>query len=554
MNPQLQSMIGQAVQAFQVGNHARAETILQKILQLHPNNLPAIHILGLIKASEAKHSEAAQLLSKAVKLEPNDPSLRYNLAKALAASGMDIQSLPHHEKAATLTPKNPEVWLNYAKSLANLSRHEEALEKIHIALDIQPEYLEALISKSAILNELNHFDDSLATSDLALGVNPLAQDAWSNRGGALKGLGRFHDALDAYDRAISIDGNYSQAWFNRGVLLKDLKYFEEAIASYDKAIDLNLNDGDSHWNRALLQLNKGNFIEGFRGFEWRWKRANAESYRHKEIPTLQNAQDIGGKKILVWAEQGLGDTIQFCRYISLLEERGVKVLFEVQASLVSVMANSFPSVEVVALGQKIEGIELQVPVASLPMLFETTLSTIPKHSPYLKIPSSKKEDWKNKLLSQNGKLNIGIACSGNFNFDKTDGNRRPIPLEKFNQLAPLANLFLVQKDLRALDETYVKQHPEIQYLGEAMQDFEDTGGIVENMDLVIAIDTSLAHFSAALAKETWVLLPSVADWRWLENQEETPWYSNIKLYRQQSPGDWDEVIQRVKNDLLARQR
>jgi len=545
MNPQLQSMIGQAVQAFQVGNHARAETILQKILQLHPNNLPAIHILGLIKASEAKHSEAAQLLSKAVKLEPNDPSLRYNLAKALAASGMDIQSLPHHEKAATLTPKNPEVWLNYAKSLANLSRHEEALEKIHIALDIQPEYLEALISKSAILNELNHFDDSLATSDLALGVNPLAQDAWSNRGGALKGLGRFHDALDAYDRAISIDGNYSQAWFNRGVLLKDQKRFDEAMASYEKAIDIKPDDVDAHWNKALLQLTTGNLLEGFQGYEWRWKRSNAEAYRHKDISSLKSLQDLGGKSLLVWAEQGLGDTIQFSRYIPMLLSCGAKVFFEIQPPLASVIARSYPSVKTIPIGQNIEGIDFQIPLASLPGLFSTNLLTIPIQGAYLKSCPLKIEYWSQKLKSGNGKKNIGFACSG------ITGN--PIPLEKFSTISSMANLFLIQKSLRKSDEESLNKVAGLQVLGDLMEDFEDTAGIVESMDLIISVDTSLAHFAAALGKKTWTLLPYVPEWRWLDNLEDTPWYPGMKLYRQQSPGDWDEVMQRVKQDILLHQ-
>jgi tetratricopeptide (TPR) repeat protein len=542
MTPDMQFMIGQAVQAFQAGNHMRAEGLLIKILQSSPKNLPALHILGLIKAAESKHVEAADYLLRAVKLDPNEPSLRYNLAKALAASGKDLDSLIHHQRAAELMPQSPEVWLNFGKSLATLGRYQESLGAIEKALNIQPNYLEALINKSAVLNELKQYEESLLTSKHALDLSPLSKEVWSNQGGALKGLGYFTKALEAYEKAIAIDPKYAQAWFNRGVLLKELRRFDEAFSSYHSAININPNEVDAHWNLALLKLATGNFLQGFQEYEWRWKRANAEAYRHKNVSPLKKLGDVAGKKILVWAEQGLGDTIQFSRFMPELVELGAEIIFEVQPLLSSLMERSYPQVKVAPIGEQIEHVDLQIPMLSLPGVFGVDLGDVPNKIPYLLASSEKINFWRQKITGSSNKLSIGIACSGI--------TGAPIPLEKFSEIIPYTNIFLIQKDLKSSDSEALVRFPSIQYLGEQIKTFDDTAGIIENMDLVISVDTSLAHLAGALGKRTWVLLPYVAEWRWLDSRDDSPWYPSMRLYRQVGAGDWDEVMQRVKEDLI----
>ena len=241
MNPQLQLMLQQAIQAFQGGNFDRAESILKSVLQVNPKNLPALHILGLIKASQAHYKDAVLLLARAAKISPNEASIQYNLAKALADSGSDKESIPHHKKAVELAPNNPEVWLNYGKTSSNLSRYDEALSYFDKALSLKPDYAEAYLNKGAVLKDLNRHEEAILFADKALTINPSLSEAWFNKGLALHVLKRYEEALAHYDKAIRLKPDYAEAWSNKGIVLKELKRYEEALAHYDKAIGLKPN-------------------------------------------------------------------------------------------------------------------------------------------------------------------------------------------------------------------------------------------------------------------------------------------------------------------------
>jgi predicted O-linked N-acetylglucosamine transferase (SPINDLY family) len=238
MNPQLQTMLQQAIQAFQSGNFDSADLILKRVLQADSKNLPALHILGLIKASQANHKEAADFLGRAARIHPNDASIQYNLAKALADSGNNKDAIAHHKKAVALAPNNPEAWLNYGKSASNLGRYEDALVWFGKALSLKPDYAEALLNKGAILKVLKKLEEAIALAEQALSINPNLVEAWSNKGGALKELKRFDEAVVHYDKAISLKPDYHETWSNKGVALYELNQFDEAITHYDKALSL----------------------------------------------------------------------------------------------------------------------------------------------------------------------------------------------------------------------------------------------------------------------------------------------------------------------------
>jgi hypothetical protein len=254
---------------------------------------------------------------------------------------------------------------------------------------------------------------------------------------------------------------------------------------------------------------------------------------------------VRNKKILVWAEQGFGDTLQFARYIPKLIELGAHVTFEVQGALSSLFQNQY-ACTLISKGDPIGDIDLQTPLLSLPLLFQTNLYSIPSNIPYLQASPKAIAQWKSKLSLESNKLNIGFACSGNINFDLKHGNKRPVPLGSFSKLAKEHNLFLIQKEIRESDQDTLKTLANIHYLGDLIHNFEDTAAIIQNMDLIISIDTSLAHLAGALGKRMIVLLPWCPDWRWLATGTSNPWYPEATLIRQAHAGDWNPVIEQLE--------
>ena len=543
MNSPLELMINQAIQAFQSGNLNSAEIILDRVLAAHSKNLPALHILGLVKATQSKHKEAAELLKRAIRLNPSDPSLHYNLAKALQESGADKESLPHHKKAVELNPTNPEAWLNYGKSLSNLGLNIDALDVYKNSLQINPNYTEAFLNIGATLKDLDRYEEALNYADKALSINPTHSEALSNRGAILNELKRYDEALASYDKAINLKPDYYEAWYNKGVTLGELKRYDEALASYDKAIILKPDYSAAHWNKALTQLVLGNFESGWKNHEYRWKKTKAEPMRHQQFPLLTNLNEISGKIVLVWSEQGYGDTIQFSRFIEKLIELKADVIFEVQEPLKALLQNSFLHPKIISQEESTGVIDFQIPLVSLPLLFSTNFDNIPSTNSYIRADEDNLIFWRDKLNSTNKKMNIGVACSGNKNH--LNDKNRSMDLRFFEPITDKANLFLIQKDLREKDRDFLSQHPGIKFLGEEIKSFNDSASIIQAMDLVITVDTSLAHLSGALGKPTLIMLPWNPEWRWLLDRQDSPWYPTAKLFRQPNRDNWEAVIKEV---------
>ena len=261
MNPHLQIMLQQAIQAFQGGNFDGAELMLKRVLQVDSKNLTGLHVLGLIKASQANYKEAADFLGRAARIDPNEASIQYNLAKALTDSGNDKEAVIHHKKAVALAPNNPEAWLNYGKTASNLGRYEDALVWYSKALSLRPDYAEAALNKGAALNELKRYEEAMTFTELGLAINPNLAEAWSNRGVSLKELKRYEEAIDCYDRALKLKPDYHEAWSNKGVTLHALKHFDEAIDCYDRALSLK-PDYHEAWLNKGVTLNELKHFDG----------------------------------------------------------------------------------------------------------------------------------------------------------------------------------------------------------------------------------------------------------------------------------------------------
>ena len=574
-------MLNQAVQAMQNGNFSGAETILKRVIQAHPTNLAALNILGLASASQSKHQEAIEIFKKAVRINNKDPSLHYNLAKALLESGQHIDALQHHKKTTELATKNPNAWLNYGKSLSNLGKHQEAIEKYDRALSIESGFAEAFLNKGASLKELKKYREALDCAEKALSLNSSLAEAWSNRGVALKELRRYQEAIESYEKAISIKPDFYETWSNRGLVLKELGRYQEAIESYEKAISIKpdfyeawLNHGsalseiknydqavksynhtinikpdfyNAHCNKAFIQLLTGDFENGWVNYEHRWGITKAEPYRHSNIARLKDVQEVKDKKILVWGEQGHGDTIQFVRYVQMIQDKGAKVTLEVQPSLKKLLSDSITNCEVICPGESSQKYDYEIPLMSLGLLFKTNLSSIPSKTRYLRASEAKLEFWSQNLKLKDGQLNIGIACSG-FIGEKHFDNRL-IDIEKFQPFSDSANIFLIQKDLRSSDAKYLESQKSIRYLGNEIHSFEDTAAIIELMDSIVTIDTSIAHLAGALNKKTYLILAWNPDWRWLQDRSDSPWYPSVNLIRQKSINNWDGCLESIFTSL-----
>jgi len=620
MTPQLQTILHQAVQAFQSGNLDSADLMLKRVLQIDSKNLPALHILGLIKVSQSHYKEAADYLGRAARLNPNDASIHYNLAKALSDSGNDKDALIHHKKAVALALTNPEAWLNYGKSLSNLGCYEEALIQFDKALGLRPDYAEALLNKGAALKglkkyeealifvenalainpnlvggwsnkgvtlkelkrydeaiahfdkalslkpdyaeaysnkgnalyELKRYDEAIAYFDKALSLKPDYPEAWSNKGSTLHELIRYEEAIAHYDKALSLKPDYAEGWSNKGVTLNELKRYDEAIAHYDKALSLKPDHHEASWNKSLSLLLQGDFDNGLPLYESRWyseKISVIAGKRLFEKPTWLGVESLKDKTILLYGEQGFGDFIQFCRYAKLVADLGAKVILEVPQPLAGLMKDLEGVTQLVIKGKELPFFDYQCPLLSLPLVFKTNLFNIPNAISYIKIDShpNKILEWKTRL-GPKLKPRVGLAWSGNPNH-RNDHNRSLLLADILPFLATQFEYVSLQKEVREVDKLTLNSNTHILNFASHLNDFVDTAALIENLDLVISVDTSVAHLSGALGKKVWTLLQNVPDWRWLLDREDSPWYPSMKLYRQISIGDWNGVLDRVKSDL-----
>ena len=440
-------------------------------------------------------------------------------------------------------PKNKKYHYELGAVYLTKNNLEKAIQKFNDALNIDPKYFEALHEMGVALNLVGKNKESLEKFTLASLINANSAELNFNTAKNYDDLGEYKKAIEFYEKTNYLDPNYYVSYDNKGQSLRDLNRNHEALIAFDKAIEIDPSFSSAYLNKAFSYLVMGEFKKGWLFYEYRWKTKDPAAYLHPQLPQLKTLEGISDKCILVWAEQGLGDTLQFSRYISLLQDRGADIIFEVQPSLFGLFSSQ-EWCSVIARGNPFRKPDYQTPLLSLPLLFETDLASIPSCNTVLKTNADRVAKFHKTLSLGKDRLNIGLACSGNSEH-KNDRNRT-MPLHHIAPLLPLANVFLIQKEVRASDLEFLGDHPEIHFMGAELYDFEDTAAVVQNMDLIISVDTSLAHLAGSLGKKLLVLLPWAPEWRWLLNRQDSPWYPSATLLRQPSMGDWGAVIEKVK--------
>ena len=461
-------------------------------------------------------------------------------APALALYETVLQAQPKHFNA---------LHLSGVIALQN-QEYAQAAERIGEAIACFPQHPDCYSNCGLALQKMGKLEEAIASYDQAIALRPDFADAWYNRGNALCEFGAFEKSVASFDRAIALKPDKSEYFGNRGLTLLELLRFDDALADYETGLRLRPDDAEIQWQKAIALLLTGQYERGWQLYEWRWKKKKFTSpHRNFAQPLWLGDRPLQGKTILLYWEQGLGDTIQFCRYIALVAQLGARIVLEVRRPLLALLA-TLPGVErIYEYGDELPDFDYHCPLLSLPLAFKTRVDTIPFAGPYLQVPADKLALW-SKKLGKKTRPRIGLVWSGNTTH-KGD-KARSISLEQWIAHLPSGFDYVsLQQEVRETDWPTLRKS-RIRHFGKDLVDMSDTAALCQQLDLVLSVDTSVAHLAAALGVATWVLIACIPDWRWLLEREDSPWYKAVKLYRQGPDRLWEPVLQRVASDL-ARQ-
>jgi len=572
---------------LQQGRLAEGCDSIRSALDVSPNNVGALSNLANALRQLNRRDEALATFDRALAIQPDYPEAHNNRGIVLKDLGRDADALASFDQALALRPDYAEALNNRGNVLKGLDRPQEALASFDRALAIRPRYPEALNNRGSVLMALGRVEEALASFDKALALRPDYPDALNNRGNALKQLGKPEAALASFDRALALRPDYPEALNNRGNVLTDLLRPGEALASYDKALAITpdfadalnsrgtalislgrLDDArtsfdralairpgfaDAHYNRGLASLLAGDLSGGWADYEYRWDRTGADRRRLTAAYPAWKGEDLRGKSIVVYEEQGLGDVIQFCRFLPRLAAMGANVTLLVRPSMHRLLRSLAPSVGLIGKPSEANGFDFQCALLSLPAALGTRLDSIPAEVPYLFAEEARAARWRGRL--QGPGFKIGICWQGTPGITVDIG--RSIPLRCFEAIASVDGVRLIslQKN-HGLDQLAgLPPGMKVETLGAEFDSgpdaFVDTAAVLSNLDLIITSDTSVAHLAGAMGAPTWVALRSSPDWRWLLDRPDSPWYPTMRLFRQDTFGDWSGVFSRMAQELRS---
>jgi tetratricopeptide (TPR) repeat protein len=617
----IQQLWQQGLSLHQSGNLSAAKAIYQEILTLDHIHFDSLYLSSAIAAHENDLPLAKKLLSKALSVNPKHIDANFNLAVLLEKSGEINNALEKYSLLINLQHDHIEAIFNRSSIYAKLGKLEEAAQGFQSVLKIRPNLLaaqenyervtnaiqeqkrenifnrnlddfskthekglhlyasnqiaeaiqefekavnlapdspEAFHNLGMSLEKIGRLEDSLKSYERALALNPNLAPTHNNIGNVLRELGRPEKSLAYFENAISLNPNYAEAYSNYGWTLYGLRKFNESLECYQKALTLNPALLAARFNLGLCQLIMGNFKNGWANYEYRFDQPTYIKRQFSANTPQWRGEPLQDKSILIHAEQGLGDTIQFCRYIKNLAALGARVYFEIQAPLSKTLKDLDGVFEFVTNGRPPPSVDYHCPLMSLPLAFSTTLDSIPNLVSYIFANKEKESFWKEKLAPIQ-KPKVGLVWNGGFRPNQPElwgvNQRRNIPLALIRNLQHSGVHFIslqkgeiAEQELLEFQEEYWP-HGNFSNFNNELNDFSDTAALISNLDLVISVDTSTAHLAGALGKPVWILSRYDGCWRWLINGSYSPWYPTAKLYRQERVGDWETVITTIFNDL-----
>lgn len=512
----LPAMLGKADLLVQLGRFAEAIPVYDSLLLRHPRHHEAFHNRGFALERSGRLHAAVGNYTRSILLRRNNPQALNNRGNAYFSLGMHERAVADYERAISLNPDYVTAYNNMANALVTLKRCDEAIQLLRKALELEPGYTAAQ----------------------------------NNMAYALQKAGEYGIALDYLDRAVAADPGYAEAWNNRGHSLHKLRRFDEALDSFQRAIDLKPDYAEAIWNRGLVRLLQADMLAGWDDLEIRWRRPSYQSDPTPRDRPQWSGQDLNGKSITVFVEQGFGDMIQFSRYLVPMIEAGAQVTFAAPRIIHRLMASLSPDLRMVGSYSPAALSDYYCTLFSLPRIFRTTEPTIPKRVPYLHPEPELAEKWKRRLGAHGFK--IAISWQGNPAGDVDQG--RSIPLALLSGLARIPGVRLIsiqyEHGLDQLDD------PSLDFPVEVLEDFNtgqdgflDTAAVMSCVDLVLTTDSAPAHLAGALGVPVWVMLMEVPDWRWLMGRTDSPWYPTMRLFRQERSGDWNGVVGVIEQEL-----
>ena len=578
-SPTLLDTLNRAAACQRDGRLAEAEQLCRAILNSHPNHIDASHLLAIVchqqgrtadavdvlgpavknypRAADAlcnhglmlqqlgRHEEALASYDKALAVRPSDIEALHSRALACTALGRHGEAAASYDRVLAIRPADAEAHNNRGVALSALGHHADAFACFDKALAIRPDYVQALYNRGRGLDELQRYDEALVCYDRVLALDPHHADAHNNRGVALDTLGRSEQALESFAKALAIRPDYAEALNNRGSALAELDRPDDALASYDAALALDPDYAECRWNRGLVHLRQGSLAPGWEDYEW---RRRTDGWEPRDFPGPEwDGAAAPGRRVLLYAEQALGDTIQFVRFARTVAAAGSDVVLEVQPALARLL-QTLAGVTIVGRGAPLPAFDRHLPLMSVPHVLR--LPGVSVDGPYLAAEPERTEQWRNALGA--GGFRVGIAWRGN---PKAPGPSRAIPLSVYAPLSqiPGVRLISLHKNDGGEQSAGLPDGMTVETLGEnfdaGADAFLDTAAVMMNLDLVITSDTSIAHLAGALGRPVWIALRHVADWRWMVRGEVTPWYPTARVFKQERAGDWDGVFARMAKEL-----
>jgi tetratricopeptide (TPR) repeat protein len=525
------------------GKLDEAVTSYERALTINPGYAEAHSNLGNALQVQGKLDEAMACYKRALTINPGYAEAHSNLGNALQVQGKLDEAMACYKRALTINPGYAEAHDNLGNALQAQGKVDEAMACYKRALTINPDYADAHYNLGNALQVQGKAEEAVASYERALTINPGYAEAHSNLGSALQAQGKVDEAMACYKRALTINPGYAEAHSNLGIALKAQGKLDEAVASYERALTINPGYAEARWNLSLTQLLQGDFAVGWRNYESRYFL----KWRPRNFPQpLWHGESLNGARILLHAEQGLGDSLQFLRYVPIVQAAGGAVVLDLPEPLFRIAAGMSSDFVLKTSGEPLPPFDWQCPLMSLPLALGTTLETIPATVPYLTVPEEALHSAASRSWPKDG-LRVGLVWAGNPT--QLNDLNRSVPLSILKPLLDIEGIHFFSLQMGSANVQLAAAQAPIVDLAPAIGDFADTAALIAHLDLVIAVDTSVVHLAGALAKPVWVLLSFASDWRWLLDREDSPWYPTARLFRQSRQGDWQSVIKQVRTQL-----
>ncbi len=535
------------------GNVAEALENYDKALTLNPRNTDAMFEVSLLYARIGQRDRAADIYEQILRIRPDFPEVLNNLGIFYYENRNYGRAIELLSRAVELRPFYGSAHNNLGNCYKDQQEWQKAMDSYNRALSCEPKLYQALNNMGlTLMYGASAFNDAASCFRRVLEIDPNNLAAMTHLGLTFCLRAQFAEGIPWYEKALAIDPNYYDALNNMGNAVKAIGRLEESLSLYERALKIRPHDGELHNNVAMALLALGRYEEGWKAFEWRLKTQQLKDVERPYAQPRWNGEEAhGDKTLLIYAEQGLGDTMQFCRYVPLAKKRGWKIVLEVQAELVDLMSTSPLGAEkVIAPETAKPPFDSYCPMLSLPLAFGTTLETIPSDVPYIKADQTKSRIWRERMAKDPKGLKVGLVWTGNprlFSMDLREVSiRRSLKPDSLEPLAEIKNIqfyslqkggFELTNDLNMIDAIA------------DCADFSDTAALVDNLDLVITVDTSVAHLAGAMGKPVWLLNRFDNCWRWLHERDDSPWYPTMRIFRQAELGDWKPTIVKVKEAL-----